>query len=122
MKIEQGFIYKQICDLMKATTDKLDMLVEKELRDRQLRFKSFEKGNDIADILVHEENCLNKDDVCLAEIEHHCTHIVEVPCATNLTQDIEFMDKRDNMLEENEHVNKCTENRMKGNDMCSMIL
>jgi hypothetical protein len=32
------------------------------------------------------------------------------------------MDKRDNMLEENEHVNKCIENIMKGNDMRSMIL
>jgi hypothetical protein len=73
---------KKICDLMKAMTDKLDMLAEKELQSRQSRSKSFEKGNEIVDILVHEENCLNKDDLWLVEIEHHGTHIVEVPCAT----------------------------------------
>jgi hypothetical protein len=73
---------------MKAMIDKLDMLVEKELQDRQLRLKCFKKGNDIVDILVHEENCLNKVDVCLAEIEHHCTHIIKVSCPTNLTHDI----------------------------------
>jgi hypothetical protein len=118
----RGILYQEICDLFKAMTDLLDMMVEKELQGRQSRLKSFKKGNDIIDILVDEENCLNKDDVCLADIEQHCTHIVEVPCATNLTHDIEFMDKRDNMLDENDHVNKSTENIMKGNDMCSMIL
>jgi hypothetical protein len=92
-------VYKEICDLLKAMTDKLDMLVVKELQGRQSRSKSIEKGNEIVDILVHEENCLNKDDICLAEIEHHGTHIVEVLYATNLTQDVEFMDKRNNMLE-----------------------
>jgi hypothetical protein len=108
--------------VLKVMTNKHDMLVDNELQGRQSRSKSFEKGNDIVDILVHEENCLNIYDVCLAEIEHHCTHIVEVPCATNLTQDIEFVDKRNNILEKNEHVNKCTGNIMKGNAMCSMIL
>jgi hypothetical protein len=39
-----------------------------------------------------------------------------------LTQDVEFMYKRNNMLEENEHVNRCNKNIIKGNDMCSMIL
>jgi hypothetical protein len=62
--------------VLKVMTNKHDMLVDNELQGRQSRSKSFEKGNDIVDILVHEENCLNIYDVCLAEIEHHCTHIV----------------------------------------------
>jgi hypothetical protein len=103
---------------MKVMTDKLDMLVKKELWGRQSRSKSFEKGIDIVDILVHEENCLNKDDVCLAEIEHHCTHIVEVPCALKILSSW----IRETCWSRNEHVNKCTENIVKGNDMCSMIL
>jgi hypothetical protein len=119
---DRGAIYKEICDLLKEMTDKLDILIEKELQGCQTGSKSFEKGKEIVDTLVHEENCLNKDDVWLAEIGHHGTHIVDVPCATNLTLDVEFMDKRNNMLEEDEHVNKCNKNIIKSNDMCSMIL
>jgi hypothetical protein len=38
--LDRGVIYKEICDLFKVMTDKLDMMVEKELRGHQSRLKS----------------------------------------------------------------------------------
>ena len=65
-----------------------------------------------------------KYDTCLAEIEHHDTHIVDVPLATNLTQDVESEDERDNTLEKNDRDlasfprwPQCTEHVKRGNDV-----
>jgi len=85
-------------------------------------------NNDIWDILIDMEyNSLYdlfdlaceiekqiKYDTYLAEIEHHDTHIVEVPLATNLTHDVESEDEKANTLEENEQD---LEHANRGNDM-----
>ena len=54
---------------------------------------------DLIDLSCEVENQI-KNDTCLAEIEHHDTHIVETSLATNLRQDVVGDDEIDNMLKE----------------------
>ena len=69
---------------------------------------------DLIDLANEIENRINNNNTCLPEIEHHDTHIVDALFATNLRQDIEIKDGKDNMLKKDK---RCTKHVNTGTDM-----